>query len=113
MTSMKLIYIASPYTGTAEEMDHRYYLTIWYVAKLCEDGYVPYSPIVHFHPVAKLHDLPRDITYWRRVNTAMLRRCDELHALRIEGWNASRGMKFEMDLAADLNLPLRLISWPE
>ena len=110
---MKLIYIASPYTGTPDEMDHRFHLAVWYVSKLCNEGHVAYSPIVHFHPVAIHHDLPRDIEYWKRHNTAMLRRSENLHVLKIEGWDISSGVKFEMDLAESLNLPISLVRWPE
>ncbi len=110
---MKLIYIASPYTGTVAEMDHRFKLAAGYVARLCGGDSIPYSPIVHFHPVAVAHTLPCDISYWRTVNIAMLRRCDGVHVLLLDGWDQSVGVKFEMDLAADLNLPLGMISWPE
>ena len=103
-----MIYIASPYTGTAEEMEYRYKLAVEYVAHLCNwyPDIVPYSPIVHFHSVAVAHDLPRHSGYWKRINTHMLRRADGLHILMMDGWEESDGVHFERGLAYDESLSL-------
>jgi len=108
-----MIYIASPYTGTTNEMHERYKHARAYVAKLCVDYVLCYSPIVHFHPVAVNHELPRDLNYWRAHNVAMLRRAEILHVLRLDGWDDSVGVAFEMNLAARLDLKIELIQWPE
>jgi hypothetical protein len=108
-----MIYVANPYIGTNKEMSNRYEHTCAYVAKLCREYQICYAPIVHFHAVAICHELPRDSNYWRACNVAMLRRSEALHVLQLDGWDQSDGVKFEMDLAAKLNLLIRLIRWPE
>lgn len=107
---MSYTYIASPYTHDKEHVMHdRYLIAASYTASLLRLHHHCYSPIVHCHELAVKFDLPRELDFWKRYNTSMLRHADELYVLCIPGWKESRGVQFEIDLAEQLGLPIRFI----
>ena len=54
-----------------------------------------YSPIVHCHELAKIGGLPGDFEFWKDYNFAVIAACDLFMILRIEGWDASKGVAQE------------------
>lgn len=105
---MPYIYLASPYTHPDPSVQRqRYHDVTLAVAQLVDAGHIVYSPIAHFHPIAELHSLPGDYTFWSRINTAMLRGAQALHVLQLDGWKHSKGVQAEIDLALRLELPIR------
>ena len=104
---MSFIYLASPYTHPDEARQRaRYREVVRACAALVTLGKTVYSPIAHFHPIAELHDLPRDFAFWQRINRDMLSRADALYVLRLPGWKNSKGVKAEIALAEELLLPI-------
>jgi len=103
----KLIYIASPYSGTEEEMQQRYEAVRDFTAKIMMDGsVVPFSPIVHCHDIAQHHELPRTHEFWLHIDETYLRHCDELWVLMIPGWEDSFGVASEVKFANRLHIPV-------
>lgn len=93
-----MIYLASPYTDPdIFVMERRYERNLEMLAHLTRKGHVVYSPIVHFHPCACEHDLPRDFAFWSRINFWMLGRSDSLYVLKLDGWEESKGVEAEVD----------------
>lgn len=105
---MKKLYLASPYTGNEKERNARYKANLHAVYQLTLDGFCVYSPVVHFHEVARLRNLPKDFGFWRRKNETMLRTMDVLFVLEIKGWRESFGVAWECGFAAALDIPLWL-----
>jgi len=104
---MSYIYLASPYTHPNPDiMQERYEHAARVTAEMLNRRQYVYSPIVHCHELACRHDLPRDINFWRDYNTAMLRLAGQLKVLKLEGWEQSVGVQFEMDLAKRLGIPI-------
>lgn len=102
-----MIYLASPYTDrTNFVMENRYRMALEAVAVLINRGKLVYSPIVHFHPVAVVYDLPRDIMFWEEASRKMIECCDEFCVLEIEGHEASIGILREREYAASLDKPM-------
>ena len=102
-----MIYIASPYTDPDPEiMQRRYEAVLRYCVHLVQEHEVPYSPIIHFHEMAKYFDLPKDFIYWRKVNATMLRVSSCLHALLLPGAKESEGLDQELDDADIMHLPI-------
>ena len=66
---ISLIYLASPYTDSNEAIMARRYKQVALATAywLRKDQYI-ISPILNFHPVAELTDLPRDHAFWRRLD---------------------------------------------
>lgn len=91
-------------------MKTRFLLAEQATAALLVKGLFTYSPIVHCHELAQKYDLPKDFGYWQRYNFDMLRRCDIFAVLSIPGWQESKGVTAEGDLAYTLDLPRYLIT---
>jgi len=71
---MSYIYLASPYSHPSHEIMHeRYEQAAAVTAHFLRNHRYVYSPIVHCHELARRHDLPRNINFWKDYNVAMLR----------------------------------------
>lgn len=74
-------------------------------------GATVYSPIVHCHPIAmqcEVMDMPLGlgIETWKHFNAAMLASAEALRVLKLPGWEASKGIEWEVDRARQYNLPV-------
>ena len=95
-----MIYLASPYSSPDPAvMQDRYERALAVAAMLTNKGQVVYSPIVHYHPMACVHDLPRDFSFWAKINFWMISRADSLYVLKLGGWQESVGVAAEIDYA--------------
>lgn len=105
----ELIYLASPYSHPDRVVRKwRYRMACHGTARLLEAGHLVYSPIVHSHPLTH-YGLPTDWGYWKRLDEAMLQRCDELWVLLLDGWAASAGIQAEIQLAERRGMPRRYV----
>lgn len=106
---MKLVYIASPYSHeNTHVMKERFEAVRDYTARVMQsDEYVPFSPIVHSHEIANIHNFPKDHEYWLRINSVHMRHCDELWVLMLDGWMESKGVTAEIQFAKSLYIPVR------
>lgn len=101
-----MIYLASPYSHPdAFVREERYLRASKALTWLLERKRWAYSPIVHCHELAKIGGLPGDASFWREYDFYMLSKCDLFMMLRIEGWEASKGMRAEREEAQRLNIP--------
>jgi len=91
-----MIYLASPYTDSDPAvMQRRFELVAGAAACLLQQGHMIYSPILHFHPLSLLHELPGDFAFWQDMNMHMLAMADALWVLRLDGWEKSAGVTAE------------------
>lgn len=69
-----------------------------------------YSPVAYGHAIDGYFD-DRGVSesYWRRHGIAMLRRSDQLWILKLEGWEESRGLEAELDVARRSNMEITYI----
>ena len=108
---MKLIYLASPYTHRdTVVMTRRFEAACLAAGRLMEDGLHVFSPIAHSHPIAVRCELPCDFEYWRQYDELMLSRCDRLIVLMLAGWEQSRGVAAEIELAKGLGLDVEYMA---
>lgn len=106
----KLIYIAAPYTDEDESiMEARYDHAVEYAAKLFRNDSFCISPVIHCHPIAKEHDLPRNFEFWNEYCHELLTMCDELHVLKLYGWRDSKGVTSEIGLATGMGITIKYI----
>lgn len=107
---MHKIYLGSPYTHEdSNVMEERYLAACFKASQLVKAGYYVYSPIVHWHPVAKLHELPRDWDFWRKIDSVSISLMDEVRILKLQGWETSIGLGNEIILAQKLKKPYSFI----
>ena len=102
-----LIYVASPYSHPLHIVrDQRYKKVMYYCAELIDQGHVPFSPIVYAHPMSNQYNIPTDAAHWEKFNLVLLRKSDVLHIYRMDGWEESKGVTWELKTAKELGIPV-------
>lgn len=102
-----MLYIASPYSHPAAEMrEWRYDAVSAYTVARIKQGACAISPIKYLHPDAVHHGMPLDAKFWHRFNMSLLRRCDAVEVLCLPGWQESRGVMSELQIADYLGIPI-------
>lgn len=106
-------YIASPYSAKKEDgsldlemMESRFKIVRDFTAHMLNQKHFVYSPIVHCHPLAIAHELPRSFEFWQHYNRAMIDQADTLFVLEIPGWEDSVGVKGEIEYAGIIQIPV-------
>ena len=102
-----MIYLASVYSLNAktDSEEHKRireerYLTVMKKTKeLLEAGLTVFSPIVHCHPMSVVYGLPKDFSFWERLDKSYIDNCDVLWVLMMEGWDESEGIGKEIEYA--------------
>ena len=105
------VYLASPYTHEDKEiMAFRYRVTCRVTARLINEGRLVFSPIVHCHPIAVVHTLPRDYSFWQDYSTSfLLHWAEAVNVLCLNDWEDSIGIKDELALARKIGLSVYYI----
>lgn len=106
-----MIYLASPYTDRSRiVMRTRFKDACKAAGAFARHNVRVYSPIAHSHPIAIASSLPTSWQYWKGHSEEMLAMCDELWILMLDGWDKSRGVLAEIEIAVRLALPIRYVS---
>jgi len=105
------IYLASPYTHTSSIIrEQRYKKACRAAARLMLEGYNVFCPIAHSHPIAlEIPDYATNGPFWKKQDVPILRHASRLMVLTIDGWDTSSGIKWEIDLARNLHMPVEYI----
>ena len=105
-----LTYLAAPYSHESLAVRYQRFAKInEAAAKLMRDGVMVFSPISHTHPIAIAGDLPTDFDYWAIYDRAMIERCQKLIVLKLDGWQHSRGVAAEIEIARELGIPVEYL----
>jgi hypothetical protein len=94
----KLYYLASPYSKYPAGREAAFKDISAIAGKMIAEGYKIFSPIAHSHPVAehgKLDALSHDL--WLGLDVAFLKRCEGMIVAKMEGWDVSYGVNWEID----------------
>jgi len=106
-----MIYIASPYTHEdVAVLVRRFQLAAAYAGSLMCRGRQCFSPIAYGHQFHLFHNLPIAFEYWQDFNDRILLACDEVHVLRIPGFEESRGVAHEIEMAERHGIPVRYVN---
>lgn len=101
-----MIYLASPYSHDSEPIrEERFSLAVLAAGSIALQGYVIYSPIVHFHPIVRAKKLPFSMDFWITQALGMLRLASNFYMLQIPGADTSSGMKIERQFADQHGIP--------
>lgn len=105
---MKIIYLASPYSHKSEAVrEHRYLLTRHFTIKMLKLGKPIFSPIVYGKDMEK--QIGTDYLSWKQLNDDMLRACAQFLVLRLPGWEDSKGVAYEIEMAKSLGLSITYV----
>lgn len=100
-----MIYLASPYSHPNPAVREQRYImarifTLWALQQ----------PLPLFSPIVYGHEFGSQLGYvfeaWKTLNDAMIRACEQVWVLRIDGWEDSRGVKHEIEFARSLGKPI-------
>lgn len=106
-----MIYVASPYTSEDRTVLSRRFICVReYTAHLMASGQVCFSPIVYGHQFVRDFEGPMDFLSWQAFNDRILTlACSSVHVLKLSGWENSRGIAHELNLAKKHHLPITYV----
>jgi hypothetical protein len=108
---MTYTYLASPYTHPIPSIQRdRYQAALKCTHWLLTQRIWAYSPIVHCHTLALQYDLPTDFAFWQDYNIAMIVPAEGFMILALEGWDVSKGVAAEINIAHATNKRIRFIT---
>lgn len=95
----KLVYLAAPYSDPDPAVIRQRIEALCEIdALLIEAGIYTVTPLSK-HFILGYRDLPGDWAYWGGYCRALLPRCDAMILLDLPGWEASEGVRGELDIA--------------
>ena len=105
-----MIYVASPYFHESYDVRfHRYTAVLKYTNGLIRANRPAFSPIVYGYFFEHFCGANANFESWMEFNDEVLKRCDQMHILMLEGWDVSRGILHETDVAKQNGLPITYI----
>ena len=105
-----MIYLASPFTHPdfdVRKLRHRQAAEC--AAGLIRGGHCVFSPIAHSYWMSKKLDLPQTFEFWKHQDFEMIRRCDRVFVLKLDGWDTSKGVQAEIEFAKKLSKSIAYI----
>lgn len=108
-----MIYLASPYFhADPQVMERRFDAVCRKAGELMNSGEIVYSPIAHNHPIAIRIGLPRGWDYWAKFDTEMIKAATSFMVYRLPGWEISKGIAAELEIAESLGLSITFTDEP-
>ncbi len=104
------IFVAGPYNHSDDKIkEFRFNKITEYCTQLFLNGLSPISPLLIGLNMARFGNLPTDTETWKVYSETLLKGCDELHVLMLNGWDISIGIKYEIQEATLRNIPIKFI----
>jgi len=105
-TGNKLWYLASPYYSPSVRWE-RYTQVCLAAGQLIRAGVMVFSPIAHSHGIYdQCPDIGGSWEDWAQWNAEMILCCDGCIVLALDGWEASVGIKAEIEAFHRQNKPI-------
>lgn len=113
----QIVYLAAPYTDPdpGVRLD-RFHKVTEVAARMIERGELVYSPLTMTHPIDLV--LAEDgatmgSNYWVRYDEAFMSFCTKIVVLKLPGWQASSGVKREIEFFRAAGCPIEYITYEE
>ena len=107
MHKLELSYLASPYTHPDTAVrEQRFRAVCKKAAELMARGSVVFSPIAHSHPIDVEFDKPESGEFWKKQDAPYLEFCTELIVFMLDGWEQSKGLAHEIEVAQQRGIPV-------
>ena len=104
---MPFVYVAGPYLHKDKQLMKKRADTVsLYAANLINKKYLVFSPLSYGEVISKA---VLDPTEWYRQDLNVLRFCDRLDVMLMDGWQKSKGVKYEVETAQKLYMEIRFI----
>lgn len=101
-----MIYLASPYKHEKEiVVQMRFFDACEATALLIQAGKSVFSPIVHNHSLVSFlgEKYRHDHDFWMKVDKVCFDLCSSMIILKLDRWEESKGIKIELEWAANKN----------
>lgn len=109
-----LIYLAVPYSHTSESVRlQRFRIANRVAGTLMKEGHCVISPISHCHPIKEVCELPHTWEFWEKQDRTFLSCCHKLIVLKIDGWQESKGVQAEMEIAKEMGIEIEFMDYWE
>ena len=102
-------YMAGPYSDNIEE---RYQQHLNAVSVLTRAKLTIYSPIVHYHMVAQVFNMPTNAAFWNEHNYNMILPSRGVILLCLTNWADSKGVRNELNFSRDKGVPVWALDPP-
>lgn len=104
-------YLGHPYEHKSERvMAERAEIADFVFSELTKERRIIYAPISSCHHVAVKYGMPRDWEFWKRFDIDFVKACGRLLVLPLKGWDKSKGVAAEMQLARDNGLEIEFLN---
>lgn len=106
---MEYIYLASPYSHHEESVrEERFRAACKKASEYISNGIAVFCPIAHTHHIADHMDesARMDFELWMEADLPLVHHAKEVHVLRLEGWEHSRGIRREIEYARERGIPV-------
>lgn len=104
-----MIYLAAPYNhpdkAVIQERMEKIYDTIHNHIK---DGTHIITPLF-MHEICLRHEIAGDYLFWEKFCLNLLKRCDKMYVLCLDGWDKSRGVLAEIEFCDKNSIPVHYI----
>ena len=106
-----LIYVGTPYSKYPGGIESAFVDACKLTARLLRQGLKVYSPIVHCHPISTHGGIdPLDHSFWLAVDAVMMAKADAMIVAMMPGWEASIGIRHEIQAFIEAGKPLFFMS---
>ena len=103
----ELIYLAAPYTHEDPNVVwRRLFDNGVLAAKLLAEGHLVFSPLINSSEIDAIFTNSGTAFDWYTFDLRMLRKCDRLVVLMLDGWRESKGVGLEIAEAERLGMPI-------
>jgi len=97
---MKKIYLACPYSHPDEKVRlGRIEAVNKFAGLLMKKGYIVFSPLSHSHYISEHLDNSLSHEFWLTQDQAFLEWADEIFVFKLNGWERSVGVFYEIGFA--------------
>jgi hypothetical protein len=105
-TRRTMIYLACPYSHEETQVrKDRARTASAVMAGLLKQGYLVFNPLEHSVRMAEAYEI-RDPDMWMDIDKRILSVCDSMIVICLDGWQESKGVVEEVELARKLGLPI-------
>jgi hypothetical protein len=94
-------------------MESRFNTACRVAGRLMAAGEIVFSPIAHTHPIAVRCELPRTWEYWQHYDREMIQHASKVLVVKMAGWQDSKGIAGEIEIANSLGIPVEYMEFPK
>ena len=108
LSDSPLIYLAAPFSHPNPKVSRRRLEEVnRYATHLLSRGSLAFSPLSHGAQLVS-PDIPDGV--WYELGLRILKGCDELWLLALDGWEDSEGVRMELERAWQLDIPVYVVN---